>query len=107
MIKRVHVLLLLLIITLFCCEPVVQDTREDAVPPAVGAANLDLMGLAINANYDDQRPSSGELNELCVKWVRSIRYQSQFSPHTTDVNWLVIINQETIPWCRNAGIPPG
>lgn len=105
--KIIHGLLLLSIVSLFCCDFGIKNPQEGPVPPGENSANLELMGLAINANYDDQKPPSDELNELCVKWVRSIRYQNQFSPHTTNVHWLVIINQETVPWCRNAGIPWG
>jgi hypothetical protein len=60
----------------------------------------DLFGLGINANYPETNPPDSELSELGVRWVRSIKYQKDISPHG-NVNWLVIFNQESIP--QNGG----
>jgi hypothetical protein len=107
MTKMYYLLIIISLFYLAACEPVFRGAPAESPQVQANVSNLELMGLAINANYADQNPPESELNELCVRWVRSIRYQNPFSPHTTNVRWLVVINQETIPWCRNAGIPWG
>ena len=67
--------------------------------PSPGATS-DLFGLCINANYPETNPPDSDLSELGVRWVRSIKYTNDISPHG-NVNWLVIFNQESIP--QNGG----
>jgi uncharacterized protein YktA (UPF0223 family) len=89
-------------ISFFSCNSDINNQNSEIITGS--AVGQNIMGLAINAYDPNLIPSEAELNDLCVKWVRSIHYQNPFTPHTTNVNWLVVLNQETLLWCRNPGI---
>jgi hypothetical protein len=91
---------LVLTATVMAC---VQGSGEEIERRANAVSDGDLVGVAINVRWDEQRPSREDLQQLGARWVRTIVYRDNHDQATATlasyrclgVKSLVLLNQES------------